>query len=64
MATSCTFEEMTLVLLSGCKTNLYMDIFNYFWAHHVPPDFEIYVEWYLNLSVKSKTGMTNKIKFL
>ena len=34
-----------------------MDIFNNFVAHHVPPDFEIYVEWYLNPKELKLTGV-------
>ena len=47
MVTSCNFEEMTLFLQSGCKTNSLWTFLINSETHHVPPDFEIYVEWYL-----------------
>ena len=53
MVTSCTFEEMTLFLQSGCKTNSLWTFLIISETHHVPPDFEIYVEWYL----KTRVGM-------
>ena len=49
MVTSCTFEEMTLFLQSGCKTNSLWTFLIISETHHVPPDFEIYVEWYLSI---------------
>ena len=47
MVTSCNFEEMTLFLQSGCKTNTLWTFLIISETHHVPPDFEFYVEWYL-----------------
>ena len=47
MVTSCNFDEMTLFLQSGCKTNTLWTFLIISETHHVPPDFEIYVEWYL-----------------
>ena len=47
MVTSCNFEEMTLFLQLGCKTNSLWTFLIISETHHVPPDFEIYVEWYL-----------------
>ena len=49
MVTSCNFEEMTLFLQSGCKTNTLWTFLIISETHHVPPDFEIYVEWYLTI---------------
>ena len=47
MVTSCNFEEMILFLQSGCKTNSLWTFLIISETYHVPPDFEIYVEWYL-----------------
>ena len=51
MVTSCNFEEMTLFLQSGCKTNTLWTFLIISETHHVPPDFEFYVEWYLRRRV-------------
>ena len=53
MVTSCTFEEMTLFLQSGCKTNSLWTFWIISETHHVPPDFAIYVEWYLMTFIHS-----------
>ena len=61
MVTSCTFEEMTLFLQSRCKTNSLWTFLIISETHHVPPDFEIYVEWYL--TIKSRQISISRNRF-
>ena len=63
MVTSCTFEEMTLFLQSGCKTNSLWTFLIISETHHVPPDFEIYVEWYLSVCCKVKFSVVSYSNF-
>ena len=64
MVTSCNFEEMTLFLQSGCKTNSLWTFSTISETHHVPPDFEIYVEWYLTCFHLWELCFTNLLVWL
>ena len=63
MVTSCNYEEMTLFLQSGCKTNSLWTFLIISETHHVPPDFEIYVEWYLTFLMISKIFSKHVLSF-